>query len=488
MRSVRNPLSRISSRQTSTAAAVSGFWRVSASGLVAMALLVGWAGPVPVRSQEAAATGTEVAGGPLATAESAATEACVYGDSLPIAAQEFAGLRTTRKEVVQRELRNRVGERFSCARWESERNRLEDLDIFADVRLRAVAKDSAVILTYVFRELPPYIPFLAVAKTEQDGLSLGPALASLNFLGQGIRAEFITRFGGTTEFQASLSSTRLWDLPVKYDFAVLRVDSYNNFEAFHEDSWRAKLDLAHGLGESGLPEPAYILYAGELFFMNRGARDSGVLLRDGGDFVPRLGTGILWDGRDRRHNPRKGLYQELRVTQNGGFLGGPADYREWLSDTRAYLPWWNRHTIALSGLYQFRDGALGGSFGRYDRFHVGGVNTLRGYSNDAVRGKSELILTVENRMDWIRKRTLRLWKWSGYYGLQGILGWEGASLWDHNALLERDFHAGAFAGVHLLLAGADRIRLEAGSKFAKIQVETDVGILDKADVQRFRAR
>jgi hypothetical protein len=40
----------------------------------------------------------------------------------------------------------------------------------------------------------------------------------------------------------------------------------------------------------------------------------------------------------------------------------------------------------------------------------------------------------------------------------------------------------------LLIAGADRIRLEAGSKFAKIQVESDVGILDKADVQRFRAR
>jgi outer membrane protein assembly factor BamA len=410
------------------------------------------------------------------------------GDSLRVLAQEFEGLRTTRKEVVQRELRNRVGERFSCARWESERDRLEDLDIFADVRLRAVAKDSAVILTYVFRELPPYIPFLAVAKTEQDGLSLGPALASLNFLGQGIRAEFITRFGGTTEFQASLSSTRLWDLPVKYDFALLRVDSYNNFEAFHEDSWRAKLDLAQGLGESGLPEPAYILYAGELFFMNRGSRDSGVLLRDGGDFVPRLGTGFLWDGRDRRHNPRSGLYQELRVTQNGGFLGGPADYREWLSDTRAYLPWQSRNTLAMSGLYQFRDGALDGSFGRYDRFHVGGVNTLRGYSNDAFRGKSELILTVENRMDWIRKRTLRLWRWSGYYGLQGVLGWEGASLWDHNALLERDFHAGAFAGVHLLIAGADRIRLEAGSKFAKIQVESDVGILDKADVQRFRAR
>lgn len=443
----------------------------------------------------------------LGLAQADSSGACDRGGSYPIAAVEFEGLKTTRQEVVRRELRNKVGLPFSCASWTAELARLEDLDIFADVRLRIARKeaskgapaggggDSGVVLTYVFRELPPYLPFVAVSKTEQDGLSVGPALASLNFLGRGVRAEFITRFGGTTEFQASLSSSRLWALPLKYDLAVLRVDSYNNFEAFHEDSWRVKLDLAQGLGEAGLPEPAHILYAGELFWMRDGARDgngdSGILLRGKGgkgDFVPRLGTGFMWDGRDRRHNPRRGLYQELRVTQNGGLLGGPADFREWLWDTRAYVPLHPRHTLAMSGLYQFRDGILDESFGRYDRFHVGGVNTLRGYANDAFRGKSEMILTLENRMDWIRKRTLRLWRWSGYYGLQGIVGWEAASLWNHNALLEGDLRSAGFVGLHLLVAGADRIRFEAGSNFAKLRFEADIGILDKADIQRFRAR
>jgi outer membrane protein assembly factor BamA len=417
-----------------------------------------------------------------------AADGCGEADSLRIQAQEFAGLRTTRPEVVRRELRNRPGERFSCAKWEAEQARLEDLDIFAEVSLRTQVKDSQVVLTYAFRELPPYLPFIAVSKTEQDGLSLGPALASLNFLGQGVRAEFISRFGGTTEFQGSVSSTRLWDLPVKYDFAVLRVDSYNRFEAFHEDSWRAKLDLAQSLGESGLPEPAYILYAGELFFLNHAKGDSGVLLDRGGDFVPRLATGLMWDGRDRRHNPRRGLYQEVRVTQNGGFLGGPADYREWLSDSRFYLPWQNRNVAVISNLYQFRDGTLGHSFGRYDRFHVGGVNTLRGYGNDAFQGKSENVFTLENRTDLVHKRTLSLWRWSAYYALQGVVGWEAASLWDHNSLLERDFHSGGYLGMDLLIAGVDRIRLEAGSKSAKFQLIFDLGILDKADIQRFRAR
>jgi outer membrane protein assembly factor BamA len=178
----------------------------------------------------------------------------------------------------------------------------------------------------------------------------------------------------------------------------------------------------------------------------------------------------------------------LRLMQNGGFLGGPADYREWLSDSRAYVPWSGRNTLAAMALYQFRDGEPGGTFPLYDRFHVGGANTLRGYGRDALRGKSECILTLENRTDLMRKRQIRFWNWGAFLAVQGLIGLEAASLWDHGAPAEGEFHPAAYAGVHLLLAGADRIRLEAGSKFAKFELHWDLGILDKADIQRFRAR
>lgn len=414
--------------------------------------------------------------------------ACREAEGRYVTFQDFQGLRTTDAKVVARELRNHPGERFTCAKWERERTRLEDLDIFSEVGLETVVRDSLVSLTYRFRELPPYIPFLAVAKTDQDGLSVGPALASLNFLGQGMRAEFITRFGGTTEAQASLTNSRVGPLPLQYDLAVLRVDSYNDFEAFHEDSWREKLDLALGMETWGWPGPAYLIGAAELFHLGATRSDSAALLSPDGDWVPRLGIGARWDGRDRRHLPRAGWYQELRLTQNGGFLGGPADYREWLSDTRAYLPWLRRNTAVAMALYQYRDGSLGRTFGRYDRFHAGGANTLRGYGHDAFRGKSECILTLENRTDLMRKRNIRLWRWGAFAALQGVLGLEAASLWDHNAMMEKDFHPSWYAGLHILASGADRLRLEAGSKFAKFEVEWDLGILDKADVQRFRAR
>ena len=397
------------------------------------------------------------------------------------------GLKTTRTRVVMRELSHKQGGRFACAEWMKEKTRLEDLDIFSEVRLRMDSAGGHFALVYEFRELPPYIPFVAMSKTEQDGLSLGPALASLNLLGWDIRSEFIARFGGTTEFQASMSSPWLGPWPVEYDLAALRVDSYNRFENFHEDSWRLKLDLAHRVWESASGGKAQILYAGELFMLDAGGAP-GITLSPGKDLVPRLGMGFLWDGRDRRHNPTRGWYQEMRVTQNGGFLGGDGDYAEWLSDSRTYFPWLTRNVRHLAALYQYRAGDIGNSFGVYDLFHAGGINTLRGYGNDAFRGKSECIVTLENRIDLFRKRTFRIWGWGGYFGLQGILGLESASLWDHHALMERDFNNSVYAGAHLLIAGVDRVRLEIGSNTAKLKILFDLGILEKADIQRFRAR
>jgi hypothetical protein len=61
---------------------------------------------------------------------------CAAEDGGRIGALRLQGLGATRPEVVLRELVHREGAAFSCDSWFEERKRLEDLDIFADVRLR----------------------------------------------------------------------------------------------------------------------------------------------------------------------------------------------------------------------------------------------------------------------------------------------------------------------------------------------------------------
>ncbi len=393
----------------------------------------------------------------------------------------LSGLKHTRPEVVRRELEHAEGGAFSPEARAREQARLEDLDIFAQVAIHCPDSAGEVSLEYRFREMPPYIPFVSLVKTDQDGWSAGPALASLNFLGRDMRIELHSRFGGTTEFLVSLSSPWMGTWPVEYDIFAVRVDSYNPLDDFREESWRVGWELLYRL------RPTWdLLAAGEIFHLESDIPE--VLLNPQGDLIPRLGAGLVWDTRNRRLHPDGGFYREIRLTQSGGFLGGPANFQELLTDIRYYRPLGAGFKFHAAVLYQYRFGEMGREIGVYDDFHLGGPNSLRGYAAGALRGRNEMINTLESRYTLIPRRAFQVWMVNGYFAVEGILGVETAGVWDGNAVLPQKLHPAAYGGVHLLLAGVERIRLEVGSKSASADILFDVGVWEKSRAQRFRTR
>ena len=66
---------------------------------------------------------------------SAASEAGAAGcaEGVVISSIEFKGLEHTKPRVVERELLNKVGEPFSAEKFEAEKLRLQDLDLFTEI-------------------------------------------------------------------------------------------------------------------------------------------------------------------------------------------------------------------------------------------------------------------------------------------------------------------------------------------------------------------
>ncbi len=401
---------------------------------------------------------------------------CPAPDGLIVSSVEFQGLRHTRPGVVRQALNHHAGKAFFCRGWEEEKGRLKDLDVFAEVSLEASRSGDSLALVYRFQELPPYIPLISVNKTDQDGFSIGPQVVALNFLGTAKRVEVLARFLGTTEYQASISGRQLFGRPIEFDAAWIHVDSYNPFENFHEDSHRFK---AEGFFPVTRTRRFGLEAMGEIFFIR--SDTSGITLRSGGDWLPRLGVGLRFDGRDRALQPRRGVFAEGRFTQNGGPLGGPADYPETMGDLRAYIPMASRQGLVASVLVQYRGG---GGMGRYDYFHVGGANTLRGFRDNALWGRSECLLNGEYRFDLLGEKVQRLGPWSVNYGLQLVAGADEA--WLGNRM--QDFESGVYAGVHLLVPGIERLRLEIGTNAAAFDVRFHFGLFEKTTAQRFRTR
>ena len=408
---------------------------------------------------------------------------CPAQEGTPVSSIELQGLRQTHPSVVKDALENRKGNRFSCPAWEGEHNRLRDLGIFASVELAAQSSGDSVSLIYRFQELPPYIPLASVNKTDQDGFSIGPSVAALNFLGTGKRVDVMARFGGSTEYQAAISGRQLFGHPVEFNAAWIHVNSYNPFDTSHENSHRFK---AEGFWPAFADQHFGIIGLAEYFWIQ--SDSAQITLRSGGDAVPRLGIGLRWDSRDRVLLPRRGFFSETRFTQNGGFLGGPADYWEELIDLRGYLPLARRHGLVVDALYQYRRATLDSNMGRYDDFHAGGANTLRGYHDNAFQGQNECLVNVEYRFDALEERVQKLGPWSLNYGVQLVTGIDAASLWSGNEARPEAFHPGVYTGIHILVPGIERIRFELGTQTAKFDLHFNLGLFEKTTVQRFRTR
>ena len=145
---------------------------------------------------------------------------------------------------MERELLNKAGEPFSAEKFDLEKRRLQDLDLFTDVSVDCNGGN----LKYTFVEIFRWIPAPASKTTERDGLMLGVALANLNILGEDIRAEVQYRtstkhFLDNNEYAFYASSPYLFALPLGWNFEFSHTDSYDDIRDYHDDSWLLDLDL-----------------------------------------------------------------------------------------------------------------------------------------------------------------------------------------------------------------------------------------------------
>ena len=413
-------------------------------------------------------------------------------------ARDLSGLAHVRAEVVTRELRNQVGKPFSAQAWTEERKALEDLDLFAQVSVTCrdttlsigsnelAPPSSGIALHYGFIELFQYFPTPTVKQSDQDGWMVGGAFAALNLLGWDIRAELQAR--GTLSpwlqakeyaFYASAPWAVHW--PVAWDLELVKTDSWDPLRSFHDRSLYGNFEFSH-MTQSHL---GGLVTGGFRAMEHTGAPGSHPWLSAGPtDWVPRLGAGVLYDDRDSKADTRRGIYQELRITQSGGWLGGPADYFECLWDARSATPI-GPGQLRTNSLLRLRPGTIG----FYDRLQQGGANTLRGYSPDsAAHGGQEWLGNIEWRQAMLERRPLRILGIQGFWALQWVLGSDGAFLWDKGQPHWDDYRAAAYVGVHLLVPAIDRVRFELGVNPRSKSWEFTIGLFEKALTQRWRSR
>ncbi len=375
-----------------------------------------------------------------------------------VTAIDVVGVEKTREFVIRREIRVAVGAPLDPAVVEGDIVRLINLSLFADVRVSAREEEGGVRLEYRLKEMPAAIPYPAVSYTEENGFSVGVGMAAGNLAGRDITLSGRALFGGTSNYRLALNWPWITGNHVSFRFDAAHVERPDELRGFHEDSdeftpWAG----TYFAGDRGR------LQVGASYFRMR-SDVGGITLSQGNeDHLHRLGVSVGWDTRDSWNLPHRGWLNEVQVFRTGGFLGGDGDFWTVNADVRRFQPQGERRTLVVASLLTLQSGEAFVDVPAYMRYHLGGANTIRGYSVGGahVSGKNQYLGTVELRHTVAPPHRVDILKWSFRFGLEVAAIGDVGYAWDTaDQFALRRFRGGIGAGLRLLTPGSGMARFD----------------------------
>ncbi len=416
----------------------------------------------------------------LATAIWGEAASQLYGR--PVVEIRIKGARFTQPEVIHRELVSQVGAPYTQEAAQQDPARLDRLDIFTHIAVRAMPQGEGVAVEVEVEEILPYLPFFSYQITDENGFAGGPGFQSVNFRGRDVQVYSSARFGGATNINLAYADPWLAGNHLSLAIEGYQRDRFNKLDDFAETASEIDVELGSYIGANGR-------VGGRLSFISLGSDTPGKTLDgDDRDNFLTLALSAGYDSRDWWSDPHTGWWNGLEVAHSGGPLGGDADFTTLTVDLRRYIPVFPRHTLALFALTGLRRGQMGRDIPRHQDYHLGGTNSVRGWELDSRRGKNQFIQTTEYRYTLIEPKVLRLFGQSADLGLQLAAFGDVGVAWDEDGPELDDFIGGYGVGLRLLMPFVHMFRFDVAWGQKRAGMQFNIGAYEKPVAQRFRVR
>ena len=321
------------------------------------------------------------------------------GDKSFIEKVEIKGNIKTKDRVIRRELAVSPGEVFDSVRVKLSKQRLEGLTYFERVDTQPEPTDV------------PDRKNLVIAVTEKNtgNFTIGAGFSSVDsilgfvevsqsnfdlfnppwFMGAGQKMRLRLSIGDLRrEYAATFIEP--WFLGKKLQFSTdlyhVEKDFVSLEDYYNERRTGARLGLTRALGSDFLI--GGVSYTIENVGIVNVAPFAPPFIRqeEGYTLVSKVGTSLAYDTRNNALLPDKGQRTELRTEVAGGPLGGQSDFYRFELGTHWYFKGiWEGNVLeamARGGVVDSYGGSTYVPF--YDRFYLGGIDTLRGYEYRAV--------------------------------------------------------------------------------------------------------
>lgn len=287
----------------------------------------------------------------------------------------ITGNTKTHDKVIRRELDVYEQELFRSNRLKRSIRNLHRLDFFEDVNVKTHqgSTDDQMVLQIDVAEKPTGTFTVGGGYSGVDKLYVMASVAERNLFGRGQFLEFRAQTGSQSQ-QFSLSFVEPWlfDIPLSSGVDVYKWQ--RDYDEYDRDSTGGGLRFGYPIFDY---TRGYIRYAYDVSDIDNISELASPYVLAGRNVESSVSLSLVYDSRNREFNPSEGSTHRATVQYAG--LGGNIGFIKYTAETGWYYPLFWSTVFFAHGESGYVVKNSGKDLPDYERFYLGGINSLRGF-------------------------------------------------------------------------------------------------------------
>jgi outer membrane protein insertion porin family len=289
----------------------------------------------------------------------------------------IAGNTKTRDKVIRRELKVYEQELFSGRRLKRGMRNLYRLDFFEDIKVNTIKgrSDDKMILKIDVSEKPTGTFSFGGGYSSVEHLFVMSSISQKNLFGRGQILKLKGQIGGTTNrYTLSFTEPWLFDIPLSAGFDLYKWDT--DYDSYDKSSKGGGVRFGYPVFDFTRLYLSYKYEIGDISNIEDDASES-ILEMEGENILSSISTILRYDSRDRIFNPSKGQNHKISLEYAG--IGGDIGFTKYLAETGWYIPMFWGTVGFMHGEIGYVKESSGRKLPDYERFYLGGMNSMRGF-------------------------------------------------------------------------------------------------------------
>lgn len=283
----------------------------------------------------------------------------------------------TRDKVIRREFGFKEQDRYNRQLLKKGVRNLHRLEFFENVKVDTVkgSADDKVVLDVEVKERSTGAFAFGGGYSQEDGGYVMAQVSQRNLFGRGQRLSASGQVGQSSDlFKISFTEPWLFDIPLSAG-----IDIYNQkieYDQYERGSSGGGLRFSYPIFEYVRVYLTYVFDVSEVRDIDADAANSIQELA-GHLNTSKVISSIKWDSRDRLFNASEGSEHSFSVSYAG--LGGDVTFTKFSAESAKYFPLFWGTVFFIHGEAGYVIENSGGILPDYERFYLGGINSIRGF-------------------------------------------------------------------------------------------------------------